>query len=101
MQFFKELHVLNPRRLCDLSHSLADYPSLKLHTIPGAQEEWHAYVGTEFRVQGFMYAFLSDFWFVCFFFFCIEGQPCGEHQRLHLPASHQVPFSLSPKLCSL
>ena len=49
VQFFKELRVLNPRRLCHLSHSLADYPSLKLHTIPGAQEEWQAYVGTEFR----------------------------------------------------
>ena len=30
VQFFKELRVLNPRRLCDLSHSLADYPLLKL-----------------------------------------------------------------------
>ena len=46
VQFFKELRVLDPCRLYDLSHSLADYPSLKLHTIPGAQEEWQAYVGT-------------------------------------------------------
>ena len=44
VQFFKELRVLNPRRLCDLSHSLADYPSLKLHTILGAQEEWQHFV---------------------------------------------------------
>ena len=49
MQFFKELRVLNPHRLCDLSHSLANCPLLKLHTIPGAQEEWQAYVGIEFR----------------------------------------------------
>ena len=49
VQFFKELQMLNPRRLCDLSHSLVDYPSLKLHTILGAQAEWQAYVGTKFR----------------------------------------------------
>ena len=34
VHFFKELHVLNTH----LSHSLADYPSLNLHTILGAQE---------------------------------------------------------------
>ena len=45
-------------------NSLADYPSLKLHTIPGAQEEWQAYVGTEFRdITG--PAHLLQWWEVC------------------------------------
>ena len=46
--FFKQLRILNPRRLCDLSHNLRDYPELQLDSLPGVQDEWAAYVQTTF-----------------------------------------------------
>ena len=47
--FFKQLRILNPRHLCDLSHSLSDYPALRLAEIPGVANEWASYFETIYQ----------------------------------------------------
>ena len=49
MDFSQQLGILNPRNLCDLSHSLSDYPLLRLQSIQGVEDEWNAYVSTTHR----------------------------------------------------
>ena len=44
---FKQLRVLNPRHLCDLSPHLRDTLELRLD-IPGVQDAWAAYAKTTF-----------------------------------------------------
>ena len=49
LEFFRQVRVLNPANLPDMSKSLADYPLLGLENIPNVQEEWNIYTRTEQR----------------------------------------------------
>ena len=49
LEFFRQMRVLNPANLSDMSTSLADYPLLGLQGVPNVQEDWNVYTRTEKR----------------------------------------------------
>ena len=49
LEFLRQVRVLNPPNLPDMSKSLADYPLLGLENIPNVQEEWNIYTRREQR----------------------------------------------------